>query len=180
MRSFYTKKNFKISCYFCNTRHHVYEKPGGPKSIDLKEVGPRFEMRLYKVIHISISHYRPCLRLSSALQFLLVLTCCLSDSSNQELWNKTKRRVSLSCGPTSTLPRNKGLLAHELNECGLVDDLHCSTAILVYCVPSPFTVIVASMHRVMCLVLFFPICGYSSEVYKCLWKHTQQVFSLGM
>lgn len=32
---------------FC--RHHVYEKRGGPKSIELKEVGPRFEMRLYQV-----------------------------------------------------------------------------------------------------------------------------------
>ena len=30
-------------------RHHVYEKRGGPKSIELKEVGPRFELRLYQV-----------------------------------------------------------------------------------------------------------------------------------
>ena len=30
-------------------RHHIYEKHGGPKSIDLKEVGPRFELRLYQV-----------------------------------------------------------------------------------------------------------------------------------
>ncbi|RLM60809.1 U3 small nucleolar ribonucleoprotein IMP4 [Panicum miliaceum] len=34
---------------YISFRHHVYEKPGGPKSIDLKEVGPRFEMRLYKL-----------------------------------------------------------------------------------------------------------------------------------
>ncbi len=27
----------------------MYEKPGGVKSIDLKEVGPRFELRLYQV-----------------------------------------------------------------------------------------------------------------------------------
>jgi U3 small nucleolar ribonucleoprotein protein IMP4 len=27
----------------------VYEKPGGVKSIDLKEVGPRFELRLYQI-----------------------------------------------------------------------------------------------------------------------------------
>ncbi|KAH6796489.1 Ribosomal RNA processing Brix domain protein [Perilla frutescens var. hirtella] len=30
-------------------RHHVYEKRGGPKSVDLKEIGPRFEMKLYKI-----------------------------------------------------------------------------------------------------------------------------------
>ncbi len=29
-------------------RHHVYKKDG-PKEIDLKEVGPRFEMRLYQI-----------------------------------------------------------------------------------------------------------------------------------
>ncbi|CAI9761767.1 unnamed protein product [Fraxinus pennsylvanica] len=38
----------------CNTatsgvRHHIYEKRGGPKSIELKEIGPRFEMRLYQL-----------------------------------------------------------------------------------------------------------------------------------
>ncbi|WMV06977.1 hypothetical protein MTR67_000362 [Solanum verrucosum] len=31
------------------TTHHVYEKNGGPKSIELKEVGPRFELRLYQI-----------------------------------------------------------------------------------------------------------------------------------
>ncbi|KAL5729122.1 hypothetical protein ACHQM5_002115 [Ranunculus cassubicifolius] len=34
---------------FISFRHHVYEKPGGAKSIELKEVGPRFEMKLYKI-----------------------------------------------------------------------------------------------------------------------------------
>ncbi|CAO2189724.1 unnamed protein product, partial [Urochloa humidicola] len=34
---------------YISFRHHVYEKPGGPKSIDLKEVGPRFELRLYHI-----------------------------------------------------------------------------------------------------------------------------------
>ncbi|KAJ1280960.1 hypothetical protein BS78_04G272100 [Paspalum vaginatum] len=34
---------------YISFRHHVYEKPGGPKSIDLKEVGPRFELRLYQI-----------------------------------------------------------------------------------------------------------------------------------
>jgi hypothetical protein len=33
-------------------RHHVYEKHGGPKSIELKEVGPRFEMRPYQVFRL--------------------------------------------------------------------------------------------------------------------------------
>lgn len=30
-------------------RHHIYDKPGGPKSVELKEIGPRFELQLYKV-----------------------------------------------------------------------------------------------------------------------------------
>ncbi|KAJ3693145.1 hypothetical protein LUZ60_012240 [Juncus effusus] len=34
---------------YISFRHHVYEKHGGPKSIDLKEVGPRFELRLYQI-----------------------------------------------------------------------------------------------------------------------------------
>ncbi|KAJ7552923.1 hypothetical protein O6H91_06G077000 [Diphasiastrum complanatum] len=34
---------------FISFRHHVYEKPAGPKSVELKEVGPRFELRLYQV-----------------------------------------------------------------------------------------------------------------------------------
>jgi hypothetical protein len=53
-------KNWETSCVLWHagllihlgvemTRHHVYEKPGGVKSIDLKEVGPRFELRLYQI-----------------------------------------------------------------------------------------------------------------------------------
>ncbi|CAN1305986.1 U3 small nucleolar ribonucleoprotein protein IMP4 [Linum perenne] len=34
---------------YISFRHHVYEKRGGPKTLELKEVGPRFEMRLYQV-----------------------------------------------------------------------------------------------------------------------------------
>lgn len=34
---------------YISFRHHVYEKQGGPKSIELKEVGPRFELRLYQI-----------------------------------------------------------------------------------------------------------------------------------
>lgn len=30
-------------------RNHIYEKKGGPKSVELKEIGPRFELRLYQV-----------------------------------------------------------------------------------------------------------------------------------
>lgn len=30
-------------------RHHVYEKRGGPKSVELKEIGPRFDMKAYKI-----------------------------------------------------------------------------------------------------------------------------------
>eukprot|EP00898_Chlorokybus_atmophyticus_P003406 jgi/Chlat1/4066/Chrsp26S04120 len=34
---------------YISFRHHVYEKPKGVKSIDLNEIGPRFEMRLYQI-----------------------------------------------------------------------------------------------------------------------------------
>ncbi|KAF7138718.1 hypothetical protein RHSIM_Rhsim07G0063100 [Rhododendron simsii] len=34
---------------YISFRHHIYEKRGGPKSIELKEIGPRFELRLYQV-----------------------------------------------------------------------------------------------------------------------------------
>ncbi|KAL0914894.1 hypothetical protein M5K25_015283 [Dendrobium thyrsiflorum] len=34
---------------YVSFRHHVYEKRGGPKSVELKEVGPRFELRLFQI-----------------------------------------------------------------------------------------------------------------------------------
>ncbi|WVZ00610.1 hypothetical protein V8G54_026679 [Vigna mungo] len=34
---------------YISFRHHIYEKHGGPKSIELKEIGPRFELRLYQI-----------------------------------------------------------------------------------------------------------------------------------
>ncbi|CAM8981973.1 unnamed protein product [Rhodiola kirilowii] len=34
---------------YISFRHHVYEKKGGDKSLELREVGPRFEMKLYKI-----------------------------------------------------------------------------------------------------------------------------------
>ncbi|XVE99846.1 hypothetical protein REPUB_Repub03eG0236700 [Reevesia pubescens] len=34
---------------YISFRHHNYEKPGGPKSVELKKIGPRFELRLYQV-----------------------------------------------------------------------------------------------------------------------------------
>ncbi|KAG0522545.1 hypothetical protein BDA96_07G046500 [Sorghum bicolor] len=34
---------------YISFRHHVYEKSGGPGSMELKEVGPRFELRLYQI-----------------------------------------------------------------------------------------------------------------------------------
>lgn len=30
-------------------RHHVYQKRGGPKSVELKEIGPRFDLKPYKI-----------------------------------------------------------------------------------------------------------------------------------
>ncbi|XP_042518566.1 brix domain-containing protein ZK795.3-like [Macadamia integrifolia] len=34
---------------YISFRHHTYEKHGGPKSLELKEIGPRFELRLYQI-----------------------------------------------------------------------------------------------------------------------------------
>ncbi|KAL2533469.1 Ribosomal RNA processing Brix domain protein [Abeliophyllum distichum] len=34
---------------YISFRHHIYEKRGGPKSLELKEIGPRFEMRIYQI-----------------------------------------------------------------------------------------------------------------------------------
>ncbi|GLT26078.1 hypothetical protein SLA2020_011650 [Shorea laevis] len=34
---------------YISFRHHIYEKHGGPKSVVLKEIGPRFELRLYQI-----------------------------------------------------------------------------------------------------------------------------------
>ncbi|XP_068659814.1 uncharacterized protein [Aristolochia californica] len=34
---------------YISFRHHVYDKHGGPKSLELKEIGPRFELRLYQI-----------------------------------------------------------------------------------------------------------------------------------
>ncbi|KAF5729308.1 U3 small nucleolar ribonucleoprotein IMP4 [Tripterygium wilfordii] len=34
---------------YISFRNHIYEKHGGPKSIELKEIGPRFELRLYQM-----------------------------------------------------------------------------------------------------------------------------------
>ncbi|KAF3437466.1 hypothetical protein FNV43_RR20219 [Rhamnella rubrinervis] len=40
---------FANSSDYISFRHHVYEKKGGEKSIDLKEIGPRFELRLFQI-----------------------------------------------------------------------------------------------------------------------------------
>ncbi|GAV79034.1 Brix domain-containing protein [Cephalotus follicularis] len=40
---------FATQSDYISFRHHMYEKPGGPKSIELKEIGPRFELRLYQI-----------------------------------------------------------------------------------------------------------------------------------
>ncbi|KAK1402979.1 U3 small nucleolar ribonucleoprotein IMP4 [Heracleum sosnowskyi] len=34
---------------YISFRNHIYDKKGGPKSVELKEIGPRFELRLYQV-----------------------------------------------------------------------------------------------------------------------------------
>lgn len=34
---------------FISFRHHTYEKPRGEKSVELKECGPRFDMKLYQI-----------------------------------------------------------------------------------------------------------------------------------
>ncbi|CAB4320389.1 unnamed protein product [Prunus armeniaca] len=37
---------------YISFRHHTYGKHGGPKSIVLEEIGPRFEMRLFKAFAV--------------------------------------------------------------------------------------------------------------------------------
>ena len=40
-----------MGVYIYVYRNHVYDKgEGGPKSIELKEIGPQFEVRLYQVL----------------------------------------------------------------------------------------------------------------------------------
>ncbi|KAJ6802383.1 U3 small nucleolar ribonucleoprotein IMP4 [Iris pallida] len=34
---------------YISFRNYVYEKKGGPKSVELEEIGPRFELRLYRI-----------------------------------------------------------------------------------------------------------------------------------
>ncbi|XP_062118232.1 uncharacterized protein LOC133831837 [Humulus lupulus] len=34
---------------YISFRHHIYEKQSGPKSVELKEIGPRFELRLFQI-----------------------------------------------------------------------------------------------------------------------------------
>lgn len=34
---------------YISFRHHTYEMPRGAKSVELKECGPRFELRLYQI-----------------------------------------------------------------------------------------------------------------------------------
>ena len=40
---------FSNTADFISFRHHVFDKPRGAQSVTLKEVGPRFEMRLFQV-----------------------------------------------------------------------------------------------------------------------------------
>eukprot|EP01025_Chloroclados_australasicus_P052919 TRINITY_DN6188_c0_g1_i4.p4 TRINITY_DN6188_c0_g1~~TRINITY_DN6188_c0_g1_i4.p4 ORF type:complete len:144 (-),score=17.10 TRINITY_DN6188_c0_g1_i4:349-780(-) len=41
---------FKIEDDYISFRHHIYEMRAGVKSIQLKEMGPRFEMWLHKIV----------------------------------------------------------------------------------------------------------------------------------
>ncbi|KAF4347672.1 hypothetical protein G4B88_011089 [Cannabis sativa] len=34
---------------YISFRHHIYERQAGPKSVELKEIGPRFELRLFQI-----------------------------------------------------------------------------------------------------------------------------------
>ena len=40
---------FANSLDFISVRHHTYVMPKGPKSVQLNEIGPRFELRLYQI-----------------------------------------------------------------------------------------------------------------------------------
>ncbi|KAK3101303.1 hypothetical protein FSP39_002538 [Pinctada imbricata] len=63
---------------FISFRHHVYKKTEGGKDIDLSEVGPRFEMKLYQIIQETIDHadsadvewvYRPYMNTAKKRKF---------------------------------------------------------------------------------------------------------------
>ncbi|KAL6129536.1 hypothetical protein ACLB2K_072886 [Fragaria x ananassa] len=38
-------------------RHHIYDKPGGPKSVELKEIGPRFELKFFMIKLGTVDQY---------------------------------------------------------------------------------------------------------------------------
>lgn len=64
-------------------RHHIYEKQGGPKSLELKEIGPRFELRLYQVTscHLNdvwfLKSVGKCIaQYFVFLIFVLIALCC--------------------------------------------------------------------------------------------------------
>ncbi|PRQ55077.1 putative anticodon-binding, Brix domain-containing protein [Rosa chinensis] len=45
---------------YISFRHHIYDEPGGPKSIELKEIGPRFELKLFKFRFVSLHSHDVC------------------------------------------------------------------------------------------------------------------------
>ncbi|KAL3532155.1 hypothetical protein ACH5RR_005676 [Cinchona calisaya] len=42
--SFLSASSLYVKC-----RHHIYEKRGGPKSLEVKNIGPCFELKLYQI-----------------------------------------------------------------------------------------------------------------------------------
>ncbi|BBH09315.1 Ribosomal RNA processing Brix domain protein, partial [Prunus dulcis] len=51
---------------YISFRHHTYGKHGGPKSIVLEEIGPRFEMRLFKIKLGTLVRLKPRMNGSSS------------------------------------------------------------------------------------------------------------------
>ncbi|KAI5415168.1 uncharacterized protein LOC127138629 [Lathyrus oleraceus] len=41
--------SFSNNSDYIEFRHHIYQKRGGPNSVELKEIGPRFDLRLYQI-----------------------------------------------------------------------------------------------------------------------------------
>ncbi|XP_058743545.1 uncharacterized protein LOC131616277 [Vicia villosa] len=41
--------SFSNNSDYISFRHHIYQKLAGPNSVELKEIGPRFELRLYQI-----------------------------------------------------------------------------------------------------------------------------------
>lgn len=80
-------------------RHHIYEKPGGPKSIELKEIGPRFELKLFKVSALPITA-------QPNIAFNWKCSCTISSNQFQIVGVCVPLKVKMKLIPPRKLPKN--------------------------------------------------------------------------